>query len=208
MINASPEIVALLENAASEGLVERKLVWFSVKDRDTGAPVGRGFWDGSEDVNITVTSGISGLDEGRAYYGAALISVGDIACTTDMTVQSVSIDLSQIADVAQQIIRQYNARLAKVEVHTLYMHPVTGAMVGTLLDWVGEIDKAPIRTPAAGGEGGVKISTVSDIMSMLTRINGRKSSYEDQKKHAAGDEWSLWASTAGTWKIPWGQKST
>lgn len=208
MINASPEIVTLLENSAGDGHVERKLVWFVVKDRLSGAPVGRGIWDGSEDLSFTIASGLTGQNEARQYYGATLLSVGDIACTTDMTVQSVSIDLSQIADVAQQLMRQYNARLALVEIHTLYMHPETGMPVGALLDWVGEIDKAPIKTPRIGGEGSIAIQTVSDLMSMLTRVNGRKSSYEDQKKHGNGDEWSKYASTAGSWKIPWGQKST
>lgn len=207
MISAPSALVALLQNAGTDGLKEHKLIWFSVKERGTGNPVGRGIWDGSEDLNYTVVSGVTGLPEARAYYGAALLSVGDIVCTTDMTVQSVTINLSQIADVAQQLIRQYNARLARVEIHTLYMHPETGMPVGELLDWVGEIDKAPVKTPAIGGEGSIAIKTVSDIMSMLTRVNGRKSSFEDQRKHADGDEWSKYASTAGTWDVNWGQKS-
>nr|WP_278437046.1 hypothetical protein [Brucella anthropi] len=207
MISAPSALVALLQNAGTDGLKEHKLIWFSVKERGTGNPIGRGIWDGSEDLNYTVVSGVTGLPEARAYYGASLLSVGDIVCTTDMTVQSVTINLSQIADVAQQLIRQYNARLARVEIHTLYMHPETGMPVGALLDWVGEIDKAPIKTPAIGGEGSIAIKTVSDIMSMLTRVNGRKSSFEDQRKHADGDEWSKYASTAGTWDVNWGQKS-
>lgn len=207
MISATPELVTLLQNAPADGLSERKMIWFTVKERGTGNPVGRGIWDGSEDLSFTVISGVTGLPETRSYYGASLISVGDIACTTDMTVQSVTINLSQIADVAKQLIRQFNARLARVEIHTMYMHPETGMPVGTLLDWVGEIDKAPIKTPAIGGEGSIAIKTVSDIMSMLTRINGRKSSFEDQRKHANGDQWSKYASTAGTWNVAWGQKS-
>ena len=207
MISATPELVTLLQNAPAEGLGERKLIWFAVKERGTGNPVGRGIWDGSEDLPFTVISGVTGLPETRDYYGASLIKVGDIACTTDMTVQSVTINLSQIADVAQQLIRQFNARLARVEIHTMYMHPETGMPVGTLLDWVGEIDKVKVKTPAIGGEGSIEIKTVSDIMSMLTRINGRRSSFEDQRKHANGDQWSKYASTAGTWDVAWGQES-
>jgi hypothetical protein len=207
MISAPTAIVDLLTNAPANGLVERKLVWFVVRDRATAAPIGRGVWNGSEDLAITVTSGITGLEETRDYYGAQLASVGEITCTADMTVQSCEIELTHIGDIAQQLVRQYEARLAQVEIHTLYLHPDTGMPVGTLLDWVGEIDKAPIRTPAIGGQGQIAIKTVSDIMSMLTRVNGRKSSYEDAKKYAGGDEISLYASTAGSWKVPWGQKS-
>ncbi len=207
MISAPTAIVDLLTNATANGLVERKLVWFVVRDRATAAPIGRGVWDGSEDIAITVTSGITGLEETRDYYGAQLASVGEITCTADMTVQSCEIELTHIGDVAQQLVRQYEARLAQVEIHTLYLHPDTGMPVGTLLDWVGEIDKAPIKTPPIGSEGQIAIKTVSDIMSMLTRVNGRKSSYEDARKYAGGDEISLYASTAGSWKVPWGQKS-
>lgn len=208
MIDISQELFDLLSNAPSQGIAERKLVYFTVRDRDTGENIGRGVWDGSEDLAITVRSGTTGVGEQRTYFAAALVSVGEISCTTDMTVQSVTIDLSQIADIAQALFRSYDARLARVEVHTLYLDPITGAPVGTLLDWVGEVDKAPLTTPTAGNEGKIELTTVSDIMSMLTRINGRKSSYEDQKKHAGGDEWSKYASTVGSWKIPWGQKST
>lgn len=208
MIEAPQAVVELLQNATANSLIERKLIWFAVKDRETGAPIGRGIWDGNEDLTFTVPSGLTGLDEARDYYGASLVSIGDIPCWTDMNVQTVQLDLSQIADVAQQLIRQYNARLARVEIHTMYMDPETGAPAGFLLDWVGEVDKAKVKTPALGGEGSISIQTVSDIMSMLTRINGRKSSYEDQKGHENGDEWNLCSSTVSSWKIAWGQRST
>ncbi len=47
MISAPTAIVDLLTNATADGLVERKLVWFVVRDRATAAPIGRGVWDGS-----------------------------------------------------------------------------------------------------------------------------------------------------------------
>ncbi|AQZ51906.1 hypothetical protein [Martelella mediterranea] len=207
MIYASQAIIAALENAAENGLSERKLVYVHARDRVTGLVSGMGVWAGDEDLSITVASGLTGAAETRAYYGGGtLIDVGNIVCATDMTIRPLTIKLSQIADVAQALLRTLDIRLARVEVHTLYLDPATGAMIGSLLDFVGEVDKAPLSTPAAGDEGAIALTCVPDLMSMLTRINPRKSSYEDQKAHANGDEWSLYASTAGDWTIWWGQK--
>lgn len=207
MIYASEEIISALENAAENGLSERKLVYVHAYERGTGVPSAMGVWSGDEDLSISVNSGLTGGNELRAYYGGGtLISVGNIVCGTDMTIRPLTITLSQIADVPQALLRTLNIRLARVEVHTLYLDPTTGAMIGSLLDFVGEVDKAPLSTPAVGEDGKLTITCVPDLMSMLSRINPRKSSYEDQKAHEPGDEWSLYASTASEWKLWWGQK--
>lgn len=47
---------------------------------------------------------------------------------------------------------------------------------------------------------------MSEVFAMLTRTNPRKSSYEGQKIRG-GDQWSKWASTVSSWKVPWGEKA-
>ncbi|MCK3776475.1 hypothetical protein MZK49_07000 [Ensifer sesbaniae] len=207
MLNAPAAVAVALEAAPQKGLSERRLVYVTVTDRATGDPVPIGAWTGDEDLTMQIISATTGLEETRTYYAMPALKVGEITCTTDMTVQSASIEMPQIADVVQALIRTHDARLARVEVHTLYLDVDTGQQLGTLVDWVGEVDKAPIRTPPVGEEGAATFRTVSDLMSMLTRINPRKSSYEGQKLRQ-GDEWGKYASTAGNWKLPWGQKNT
>ncbi|UDF29394.1 UNVERIFIED_ORG: hypothetical protein LHK14_18050 [Roseateles sp. XES5] len=208
MIEADPALVALLNASPEDGHGERKLVWLVARRRDTGAEVTRGLWNGEDDITFSIRSGFTGLNEDRTYYGASIKDVGEIVSGIDLNVPSVDVTLPIMNDVTEQLLREYNARLASVEIHTLYLAPNTGMPVGTLLDFVGEVDKAPIKTPEAGGEGSIVIKVVSDIMSMLTRINGRKSSHEDQAKYGDGDQINKYASTVARWPIPWGQKRT
>lgn len=204
---ATAEFFEQLNAAPDTGLVPRQAVWLTVKERATGNRVERGIWTGDEDLNLTVYSGVTGALISRPYYADVISQVGEIPRVSDLTVQNVTIDLSQIADAATQLFRQYDARLGNVEIHDLLINPETGDQIGPgLISFLGVIDGAPIKTPKKGGTGSIKIKAVSDIFAMLTRTNPRKSSYEGQKIRG-GDEWGKYASTVSSWKIPWGEKS-
>ncbi|WP_273794696.1 hypothetical protein [Brucella intermedia] len=204
---ATAEFFEQLNAAPDTGLVPRQAVWLTVKERATGNRVERGLWTGDEDLNLTVYSGVTGALISRPYYADVISRVGEIPRVSDLTVQNVTIDLSQIADAATQLFRQYDARLGNVEIHDLLINPETGDQIGPgLISFLGVIDGAPIKTPKKGGTGSIKIKAVSDIFAMLTRTNPRKSSYEGQKIRG-GDEWGKYASTVSSWKIPWGEKS-
>lgn len=208
MRNISSSLLTALTNAREDGLAPRTLVHVTAKNRTTGVPQGVGLWSDLDDANITVLSGIDGLPVTRLYYGGgSLLDVSDIPRVSDLTVQTVTIGLSQIADAAQQLVREYDVRLAKVEIHQVLLDPKSGQPVSTDAPvFLGEVDGAPISTPAVGGEGSIELKVISDAISMLTRQNPRKSSYEAQKRRQ-GDEWGLYAATVGTWKLPWGQKA-
>ncbi|MBB3288153.1 MULTISPECIES: hypothetical protein [unclassified Rhizobium] len=206
MKNTSSAFLAALSGARDSALVPRQFVWFTAKALDTGAPVSLGIWTGDEDINISVISGVTGLPEARTYYGASNLSVGEIARTSDLTVQTVSIKLSQIATAAQQLVRGYDLRLAAVEIHDMAFdiasrQPVSAPEIAFL----GLVDGAPIKTPSVGNEGDITIKCVSAAISMLDRPNTVKSSYEGQKRRN-GDEWGLYSSTIANWTINWGQK--
>ena len=194
-------------NATIDGLITRQAVWLTARDRATGLLAEVGVWDGDEDVPLAVISGATGATVTRPYYGGgALLKVSDIPRVSDFTVQTVTIDLSQLADAAMAITREYDLHLAGVEVHEILLSPETGQPVGADLPiFVGIVDGAPIRTPRVGGEGGAVLKCVSEVMALLTRTNPEKASYEAQKLRD-GDEWNLYAGVVATWEIPWGTK--
>ncbi|MGV1829722.1 hypothetical protein [Agrobacterium vitis] len=201
--------LAALERVPIDSFAPRTLAWFTAKERSTGHTVGRGFWSGDEDLNLTVFSGLDGSLVSRSYIAAGnLLKVSDIPQTSDFTVQTITIDISQIADAARQLVREYDLRLGKVEIHELLIDPKTGEQIapGSII-FMGEIDGAPIKTPRTGGTGSASIKAVSDVMSMLTRSNPVKSSYEGQKARS-NDQWGKDTAVIATWKIAWGQKST
>ncbi|WP_320188910.1 hypothetical protein RMS29_028290 (plasmid) [Agrobacterium rosae] len=208
MKNISSDYLATLKGARDGSLVPVTFVWFQAKIRANGAPVEIGLWTWDEDIEVTVLSGVSGLPVSRTYYGAVNLSVGNIPYVSDLTEQTVSVSMSQIATAAQRLVREYDARLAKCEIHEMTYDKTTGALSSAPeIAFIGRVDGAPLTTPAVGQAGSIEISLVSDAISMLTRTNPAKSSYEGQRRRG-GDTWGKFSSTIKTWDIPWGKNAS
>lgn len=206
MKNITSAFLAALTGARDKGLVPRRFVWIIGKDIASGAPASIGLWTGDDDINITVTSGVTGLPEARAYYGGLNLQVSPIPRTADLTIQTVTITIGQIAPVAQQLVRGYDLRLAPVEIHDMAFDTATRQpSAAPEIAFLGIVDGAPINTPSVGQDGDVEISAISAAIAMLERTNPAKSSYEGQKRRS-GDEFGLYSSTVANWQIPWGQK--
>ncbi|MGV1756110.1 hypothetical protein ACQZ6F_08650 [Rhizobium sp. A22-96] len=206
MKNITSAFFAALTGARDKGLVPRRFVWITGKDLATGGPASIGLWTGDDDINITVTSGVTGLPEARTYYGGLNLQVSPIPRTADLTIQTVTITIGQIAPAAQQLVRGYDLRLAPIEIHDMTFD--TGARLPSSapeIAFLGIADGAPVKTPAVGQDGDIEISAISAAIAMLERTNPAKSSYEGQKRRG-GDEFGLYSSTVANWQIPWGQK--
>ncbi|MFC6490906.1 hypothetical protein [Nitratireductor sp. GCM10026969] len=206
MRDASPAFVSALIRAREEGILPPKFVWARVKDRGTGDIVETGFWSGDDTVTLDVISGQTGLPETRTYIGGADLQVGSIPRVSNLTIQTVDVSLSAIVPEVQQMVRGYNARLAPLEIHTGLLDPDTRMVVSPPeIEFLGQIDEAPIETAAAGGESRVRFSVRSDAILMLTRKNPRKRSYEGQKRRQ-NDQIGRYANVVRTWQIPWGME--
>lgn len=206
MRNQPTAITEVLEAATTDSLVIRKAIWIEARNRSTGLPEGVGVWSGNEDIGLTVIEGREGQTVTRPYYGSGnLLTVSDIPLVSDFTVQTVTIDLSQIADVARKVTREYDVHRAYVEIHEILLDPVTGQPVAPdEAIFMGIVDGAPHKTPSIGGSGKASLKVVSEVMAMLTRTSAEKASYEAQKLRE-GDELNLYAGQVETWDIAWGQ---
>ncbi|EGL64444.1 hypothetical protein AGRO_2653 [Agrobacterium sp. ATCC 31749] len=208
MKNVSAAYQAALLGARDGSLVPVTFVWFRAKNWATGLPEEIGLWTWDEDINVTVLSGTTGLPVTRTYYGAVNLEVSDIPYVSDLTVQTVTIGMSQIADAAQQLVRGYDLRLAKCEIHEMTYDTLTGQLSSAPeIAFIGEVVGAPINTPSIGNSGSMDVSVISDAISMLTRTNPAKSSHEGQRRRD-GDDWGINSSTISTWGIPWGRKTS
>lgn len=206
MRNVNPAFAAALVGARDRGIVPRKFFWATVRDRGTGSAVEVGFWNGDDTVTLDVISGQTGLPVTRTYVGGVDLQVGNIPRVSDMTVQTISVSMSAIDLTVQQMVRSYNARLAPVEIHTGLLDPDSRLPVSPAeVEFLGQIDEAPIETAAVGGESRIPFAVRSDGILMLTRTNPKKRSYEAQKRRQ-GDEWGLYANSVGTWRVPWGEE--
>ena len=197
----SAQIAALMASR-DRAIAPVRFAWFAGTDWSLG------LWTHDEDVQASVISGTTGLPETRTYYGGCNLVIGDIPYVSDLTIQRVTISMSQIALPAQELVRGRDLRLARCEVHEMQVDLDTGQLATTPeIVFLGVVDGAPISTPAAGGEGGILIAIASEALLMLSRTNPRRSSHESQKRRS-GDQFSRYASTVSSWDIPWARKGT
>jgi hypothetical protein len=206
MKNISAGMAAALAVARDQGLITRQFVLIAAISRSTGLPFLRGFWTGDDNITIGVPDRDTGIVVNREFIGGMNLSMTSIPRVSDLTIQTVTIDLTQIATAVQEIAREYDLRLAKADIYEVTLDLSTRLVSGTPeIVFMGEVNGNPINTPAVGEDGSIQLELVSDAISMLTRTNPRKSSYEGQKRRG-GDEWGLYSSTISSWKVPWGQK--
>lgn len=191
--------------AQDTGIIPRQFLYVkNIKPIGGGAPESFGLWTGDEDVTFTVIDGETGLPVERDYYGAVNMVIDHIPRVSDMTIQSIEIQVSQIATITQLLVRGYDVRLARIEMHEMALDNITRLPISDPeVIFLGQIDGAPIETPGVGEDGVITFSINSDAMSMLSRVNPRKSSYQSQHRRM-GDEFGKYAGVVKNWPIKWG----
>lgn len=204
MRNISVANQLALANARDKGLVPRQFFWITVRDRESGEPVDLGLWSGDEDIVLDVLSGSTGLPESRTYYGGVNLEIGEITRVSDLTIQSLDVSFSAIAPICKSIVFEHDPRLAKVEVHAGWLDTVTREITDEPeIDFLGEVDGAPVTTGSVGQDSNITLKVVSDAISMLARKNPRKRSYEAQKRRS-GDEFGKYRNSTQSWHVKWG----
>ncbi|PYE89573.1 hypothetical protein [Phyllobacterium leguminum] len=186
--------------------IPRYFVWIEAKNRSTGGLEMMGLWNGEDTVTVTVVDPGTGLPSTRVYHaGGSLLNIDPIPAVSDLSVRTIQIGLSQINAAVQQAIRGYDVRLAKVQIHRGLLDLETRLLVGNPLSlWDGQVNGAPVDTPAVGEEGGIALSVVSHTR-MLTRTNPAKRSDETQKLRG-GDRARRYSGVAGEWAFWWGEE--
>ena len=191
---------------ARQGVIPRDFVWITAKNLVTGLPESAGFWNGLDTVDVTVISGTTGEEVTRTYAAwGSLLKIDPIQRSPEINIRTIKLALSQISPAVQAIFRGYDTRLAPVEIHRGFMDLETHQPIAPpTVRFVGWINKAPINTPAVGGEGGISVDVVSHAR-MLTRTNSAKRSDESQKRRD-GDRFRRYSSVADQWDFWWGEK--
>lgn len=188
------------------GLVVRNFIVVTAKDRETGEPVVRGFWDDVETVVLNVVSGETGAEVSRTFVGdGAVVSIDPIPMRIGLEVRTIQIVLSQVHDAVEQLIRGDDPRGAKVEIYRGFYDLGTQLLVAPpRIRFLGKVNEAPIETPAAGGEGSAVLRVVSHTRE-LTRTNPAKKSDEEQRKRS-GDRFRRYTGVVKEWPIFWGEE--
>jgi hypothetical protein len=201
----SPENIAALEQRI---LMPRDFIWFVVRDRSTGAPVTDGYWSDVGDVSAAVIDPDTGAPVTRIWHGAgSLIAISDIALVSNITVQNITVTLSQVADRVNDLVRTYDCKQGRVEIYRGLFDPANRLMVAPAVPrFVGTINEAPIRTPAENENGDVQLQCTSNTAE-LTRTNTDTRCEASQRARNPADAFYRDTAVVGSWKLFWGQES-
>jgi predicted Zn-ribbon and HTH transcriptional regulator len=198
-----PEILAAL---AARRLVARDFFSITVRTRDTGTPVSDHYWSDVWQITCDVMDPDAGSADERIFEGAGgLIEISDIPLVSNITVQTVTVKLSQVVDRVNTLVRTYDAKQAPVQVFRGLFDSVTRLMVAPAeCRSAGFVDKIEITTPAENEEGGVVLTCVSHTQEM-TRYNPDTRSDVSQRLRSATDNFYQDTASVGDWEFFWGK---
>lgn len=192
---------AQTQRETRSGTITHHLIWITARNRSTGADETLGLWTGDIDQDFTV-DGVT-----RTYQAAgAVLGIEPIRFKVDLNVVYHSITLSPFTDAVQAALREYDARLAPVEIHQVAYDPETMTVLGDPIPIVeGEINEMPEDFPPQGGEGSITVS----IASAARRFTVSPALFKSDsalRERDASDDFRKYVGVQGAIKVPWGEK--
>lgn len=197
-----PAVIAALQTGR---IVERRLIWITAKDRDTGDPQPVGFWSDVGSVTAPVVDALSGATVSRDFH-AGLASIGTIRLATGLTVREVTASFAANVATVELAFRGYDPKRAAVQIYRGLFDPATRSLIEAAESrFAGFIDRVDFNRGAEGEVSSVEVTLVSHARE-LTRINTETRSDESQKARTGGaDRFYRHAGVAHKWKMFWGE---
>ncbi len=183
-----------------QGSNAHAMLWITAKNRTTGADESLGFWTGDDHQEFIING------ETRLYYGAGeVIEVPPIKTGVGLAVRQHRITLAALTDEARQLLRGYEPRQARVELHSAPLNVDTGAPLGPPIRMIkGTLNKAPETIGPKGGESGLVLTIVTTARRLTFGVPLLRSDKELRRRNP-NDRAREYADVAGDWVIPWGE---
>lgn len=187
-------------------LVARDFLWIIARDRTDGSPVTAGLWSDIGTITAAVIDPLTGGSQSRDWIGAGtLISISDIPLVQGITVQQITVTMSQVNDYVNDYVRTYDCKQAQVQVFRGLFDPDTRELVAPATPrFSGFVDSGPITTPAEGNEGSITFTCTSNTQE-LTRANSDTSSDASQRLRSSTDNFFQDVAVVGEWQFFWGR---
>ncbi|MBZ5760283.1 hypothetical protein LAV84_06940 [Rhizobium sp. VS19-DR104.2] len=189
-------------------LVARDFLWLKVRTLLEGAPFEYGFWSDVSNVSAPILDPNTGLAVTRNFEGSGtLIQISDIPLVSNLTVQNITITMSQLDDGVANIVRGYDLKQAGVEIHRGLFDPDTRQLIDAAIPrFVGFVDEVVITTPKEGDEGAIEL-TCAPHTQELFRSNPETRSQDSQVLRRGDDNFFQDTTTVGDWEFFWGRKT-
>lgn len=180
-------------------LVARILIWAVARNRSTGLDESLGLWTGAQDASFT----IGGTP--RTYAGAgSIMEIAPIVAQAGIAVRMQRFSLSPLSPAVAALIRTYDARFAKIEIHRALFDPVTNQLVSEPHRlFKGIIDEVALPIDPKSGEVRCDV-TVASSARYLTRTLPLKRSDATQQRRS-GDRFLRYVDVSGEVDVYWGE---
>lgn len=188
------------------GVLPVNFLVFTVKDLGDGSPVVFGFTDYGEDVSANVIDAVTGLSTSYEFFGdeAPITGMDPVPYKIGVEIDTTQIVLNPLHPAVADMVRGHDCRNGAAQIHRGYLSLESRLLVAPpRCRRLGQINGAPINTPALGGRGTVTLKIVSASRE-LTRINPIKAGEAFYRKRD-DDRWARYSGTAGEWPIFWGE---
>lgn len=184
----------------------RDFLELRVRDNDDN-PVSDFMWSGVEDVPASVIDPFNGDQREYTWMGTgAFVQMGPISRTVGLTISTVTISLSAVADRVNDLIRSYNIKYGTVIVYRGFIDSVTGNFVAPArCRFIGEVSHIEF-TDSEGGEGGVDL-ICKNIVQDATRTNPATRSDAYQRVRNSDDTFRKYTVAMAKREIFWGKKT-
>ena len=163
------------------------------------------FWDGLGEIDATIIAPRDGSQQTRAFTGVgALLSVPVIPRTLGLTVNRITISLSQLDEDVLTVLQKQDARGARVTIWRAFFEPGTSAQVGEApILFRGFASDFSVKTPAEGELGSADLQCEPDLAG-LTRAGNEMRAAGSQRERNPDDAFYDDVGTMGVLRIVWG----
>lgn len=175
------------------------LVWVAAPHRDTGVIAGFGFWTGDDHREFSVAG------QQRMYSGAgAVIDCDQFVSAVGLGVRTYQVRIPPFTPKAQAVMRDYDPRQARTEIHQVVLDSMTGEPLGPPIRRVrGRIAKAPAKFGAKGDES-EQVFEIATASAALTKTLPLVRSAAALKQRDPADAFRTYSDYVGQWSVPWG----
>lgn len=182
--------------SARAGRYARTLMWFTVDNG--GGPFEVGFWDDVSDFSALIDG------QPRVYFGSSVSSSPQLVAEVGLKVRTNRVDLNMLNAQVENLVRGYDLEGAAVELRTAYFDSHTRALLGTVVEMVGEVSGADIIEPAAGGAAICELAFASAAARLDRGVPLRKSDAALQARYP-GDRFRRYNEVSGSAEVSWGE---
>lgn len=195
----------ILEPSQQNQLDERRgtdgaiLLWIVARNRTTGAPEEIGFWTGDDHQVFDIGGAL------RTYLGAGdIIDVPPIRTRIGLRVRTHRITLPPQSAEVRQMLREFEPRQSRVEVHSCPMDIDSGHALGAPVRFIkGTLNKAPERIGSKNEASKLVLEVESNARRLTLSVPLMRSNEELRRRNPI-DRGREYSDIAGDWIVPWG----